>query len=152
MELLSAQALAGALREARGASDWPAAVCLAVEGLLGHVAREPVFARVGFVEIFATGPAGVRRRTALMGGFAEVLVRRAPSRTRPSPLVAEAIAGAVWGIVHHEVVHGRARGLRALGPHTAYLALAPVLGGERAMLEIERAAGRARRGRTFEQS
>lgn len=152
VELLSAQALAGALREARGAPDWPAAVCRAVEGLLGHVAREPVFARVGFVEIFATGPAGVRRRAARMGGFAQVLARRAPAAARPSPLVAEAIAGAVWGIVHHEVVHGRAGGLETLGPHAAYLALAPVLGGETAVLEIERAAGRARRGRTFEQS
>ena len=136
LELLSAQALARALRESGDAPDWPAAICRAIGSLLDQVAQDPVFARVAFVEIFAAGPAGVQRRAALMGSFAEVLARHAPSSRRPSPLVAEAIVGAVWGIVHHHVVHGRARSLPALAGHASYLALAPVLGAEHAVAAI----------------
>ena len=136
LELLSAQALARALRESGGAPDWPAAICRAIGSLLSQVARDPVFARVAFVEIFAAGPAGVRRRAALMGSFAEVLARHAPPSRQPCPLVAEAIVGAVWGIVHHHVVHGRTRSLPALAGHASYIALAPILGAEQAVEAI----------------
>jgi AcrR family transcriptional regulator len=111
VELLSAQALGHALHDSEGAPSWPAAVCRALQRLLAEVAEDPVFARVAFVEIFAAGPAGVQRRSALMRSFAEVLERHAPPTRQPSPLVLEAIVGAVWGIVHHQVVHGRARAL-----------------------------------------
>jgi AcrR family transcriptional regulator len=146
LELLSAQALARALRDAQGASDWPAAACRAVGCLLREVAEDPVFARVAFVEVFAAGPAGVRCRAALMRSFAALLERRAPRSRRPSPLVAEAIAGAVWGIVHHHVAHGSARTLPALADHAAYITLAPILGAEQAVAAIlaERTAGARR--------
>lgn len=139
----SAQALARALRETRDAPDWPAGACRGLRSLLCHVAADPVFAQAGFVEIFAAGPAGARRRASLMHSFAEVLTRRAPCSLRPSPVVAEAITGAVWGIVHHEVVRGRARALPALSDYAAYLALAPLIGGEAAVRSIltERARG-----------
>ena len=144
LELLSAQALARALRVSEGAPNWATGVCSALERLLDDIARDQVFARVAFVEVFAAGPAGVRRRTALMRSFAELLARRAPRSRRPSPLVAEAIVGSVWGIVHHHVVHGRARSLPALSGHAAYLTLAPIVGAEQAVAAIlaERAARR----------
>jgi hypothetical protein len=111
-------------------------VCRAIGSLLDQVARDPVFARVAFVEVFAAGPAGAQRRAALMRSFAEVLARRAPRSRRPSPLVAEAIVGAVWGIVHHHVVHGRARALPVLAGHAAYIVLAPIIGAQRAIEAI----------------
>jgi AcrR family transcriptional regulator len=132
----AAQALARALRETREAPDWPVGACRGLRSLLCHVAADPVLAQAGFVEIFAAGPAGARRRAALMHGFAEVLMRRAPCSLRPSPVVAEAITGSVWGILHHEVVRGRARALPALSGHAAYLALAPLIGGEAAVRNI----------------
>jgi AcrR family transcriptional regulator len=136
LELGSAQALARALRETRDAPDWPAGACRGLRSLLCHVAAAPVFAQAGFVEIFAAGPAGAQHRAALLRSFAEVLMRHAPCSLRPSPVAAEAIAGAVWGIVHHEVVSGRARTLPALSDHAAYLTLAPLVGGDAAVESI----------------
>ena len=136
LELLSVQALARTLRDSEDAPDWSSAVCRAIGSLLDQVARDPVFARVAFVEVFAAGPAGAQRRAALMRSFAEVLARRAPRSRRPSPLVAEAIVGAVWGIVHHHVVHGRARALPVLAGHAAYIVLAPIIGAQRAIEAI----------------
>jgi AcrR family transcriptional regulator len=146
LELLSVQALAGASRESQGAPDWPSSVCRMVDALMRQIAGDPVFARVAFVEVFAAGPAGSERRAVLMCRFAELLARRAPRSRRPSPLVAEAIVGAVWAMVHRCVAHGRARALPALAAHAAYIVLAPIVGAEAAVEAIlaERAAGRDR--------
>ena len=133
LELLSAQALARALRESEGARDWPAAVCRTVHALFRQVAEDRVFARVAFVEVFAAGPAGIERRAALMRGFAEVLARRAPRERRPSPLIAEAIVGAVWSLAHRYVARDRAHLLPSLSGHAAYLTLAPIIGAEQAV-------------------
>lgn len=133
LELLSAQALARALRESEGAPTWPAAVCRAIRALLCQIAEDRVFARAAFVEVFAAGPAGTERRAALMRSFAALLVRRAPRERRPSPLVAEAIVGAVWSIAHRHVAKDRAHLLPSLSAHAAYLALAPIVGAEEAL-------------------
>lgn len=147
LELLSVQALTGALRESEGAPDWPASVCRAVGALMRHIAGDPALARVAFVEALAAGPAGVERGAALMRSFAELLARRAPRSRRPAPLVAEAIVGAVWAMVRRHVAHGRARALPALAGHVAYVVLAPIVGAEAAVEAIlaERAAGTGRR-------
>jgi AcrR family transcriptional regulator len=136
LELLSAQALARALRESEGAPDWPAAVCRAIHALLCQVAEDRVFARAAFVEVFAAGPAGIERRAALIRSFAALLARRVPLERRPSPLVAEAIVGAVWSIAHRHVARDRAHLLPSLSSHAAYLALAPIIGAEEAIEAI----------------
>lgn len=136
LELGCAQVLAHALGAAEGAPDWPAAACRAIDSMLWHIADDAVFARAAFVEIFATGHAGVRRRATLCTGFAEFLMRRTPRALRPNPLTAEVITGAVWGMIHREVVRGRARSLPALSEYAAYVALAPLFGGEAAMRAI----------------
>lgn len=136
IEFLSARALGAAMRAAAGAPDWPAAVCRAVRALLYEVAEDPIFARIAFVEIFSAGPAGAQRRLELMRGFATVLARRAPTAKRPSPLVAEAIAGAVWSLAHRHVVHGHARALPAAAPYACYLTLAPIIGAQTALQAI----------------
>jgi AcrR family transcriptional regulator len=133
LELLSAQALARALRESEGAPSWPAAVCQAIRALLCQIAEDRVFARAAFVEVFAAGPAGIERRAALIRSFAALLARRAPRGRRPSPLVAEAIVGAVWSIAHRHVARDRARALPSFAGHAAYLALAPIIGAEEAV-------------------
>ena len=136
IERLSARALGGALRAAAGAPNWPASVCRGVRALLDEIAEDPVFARVAFVEIFAAGPAGAQRRLELMRGFSAVLARRAPAAQRPSGLVADAIAGAVWSLAHRHVVQGRARALRTAAPYACYLTLAPIIGAQAAVQAI----------------
>jgi AcrR family transcriptional regulator len=151
LEFSSARALARALNAARNAPDWPSGVYRAIDSLLGYVAEDRAFARVAFVEIFTIGRRGLERRAELMRRFSEVLLRRVPRSSRPSPLVAEAITGAVWSAIHREVVHDRAHRLQTLTPQVAYLVLAPLTGGDvefeldergaRLRVDRERAAG-----------
>jgi AcrR family transcriptional regulator len=134
LELLSAQALARVERTGRSAPDWPAAVCVTVGSLMRHIAGDPVFARCAFVEIFAAGAPGAACRERLLRSLAELLLRTAPEPT--TPIVAEAIVGAVWSIVHHHVVRDATHLLPCLTDHVAYIALAPLLGAEQAARAI----------------
>lgn len=132
LELFSAQVLARAMRASRDAPDWGTGVCRATHSILCQVAADPDFATAAFVEASAAGSPGSERRSRLVRAFAGVLQRRAPSDRQPSSLVAEAIVGGVWSMVHRYVVDGRAQSLPSLSGHAAYLALAPVLGAAQA--------------------
>jgi AcrR family transcriptional regulator len=134
LELLSAQALAGAARTARGAPDWPSAVRRAAGSLMRHIAGDPVFARCAFVEILAAGAAGAACRERLLRRLAELIERAAPCTA--GPVVAEAIVGGVWNIVHHHVARDAAYALPGLADHVAYIALAPLIGAEQAARTI----------------
>jgi AcrR family transcriptional regulator len=146
LELMSAEAMARALRESEGAPDWPQALCRSVRALLCQIAEDPVFASAAFEAVYAVGPSGTRRRAGLMRSFANVLARRAPEGARPSPLIAEAIVGSVWSIAHRYVVHDRASVLPSLWPHASYLALAPIVGAEAAAQAIRAELGDEERG------
>jgi AcrR family transcriptional regulator len=131
LDLLAAEALASVVRAARPAGDdWTEAVRLGLAGLLDHVAAHPEFGQVMFVEIFAAGPAAIDRRMQLMDSFADLLGTPVPSSQRPSQPVAEAIAGAIWGILHHHVVRGTTHRLPGLRDHAAYMVLAPLVGAD----------------------
>jgi AcrR family transcriptional regulator len=134
LELLSAQALARVARAGHGAPDWPSAVHMRAGSLMRHIAEDPVFARCAFVEIFAAGAAGAACRERLLRRLAELIERAAPRRA--TPLVAEAIVGAVWSIVHHQVVRDAAHTLPCLADDVAYIALAPLIGAEQAVRTI----------------
>lgn len=138
LQLLSAAALAQALRDSAGAPDWPSAVCRVGRSIFEQIACDRAFARAAFVEVFAAGPDGVDSRATLMRSFASLLERRAPPGRRPSPLVAEAIVGAVWSFAHRHVVRGRAPALASLWGRAALLVLAPVVGAEQALEAIGR--------------
>jgi AcrR family transcriptional regulator len=133
LELLTAEALAVALRDAQGATSWPEGVRRACATLLRHVAHNGVFARAAFVEVLAAGPAGVERGEALLRGLAELLLRHAPPAQRPSPVVAEAATGAIWEIVRHHVAHRTTRQLPGAAGCAAYMVLAPAIGAEEAV-------------------
>jgi AcrR family transcriptional regulator len=136
MELVGAEALAKAWRRARMAEDWAGAVQLGIAALLEHIASDRTFARVAFVEVFATGADGVRLREEMLRRTAELLMRYAPKEKRPSGVVAEAIVGAVWSLAYDCVARERAHELPALAGYASYMALAPVLGAKGAVERI----------------
>jgi AcrR family transcriptional regulator len=129
-DLLGAEALVCAARASREAGGWPEAVRDGIAALLGHIAEHPYLARVAFVEIFVVGPSAIERRSRLLRKFAEVFTKRIPREQRPSELVAEAITGAIWAIVHDYVVCEKLSSLDELVDDATYLALAPVIGAE----------------------
>jgi AcrR family transcriptional regulator len=131
-DLLGVEALVCAARASRDAGGWPDGVRSAVAALLDHVAGHPFLGPVAFIEIFSVGPSAIDRRSRMLQKFADVFTRGIPDSQRPSELVAEAIVGAIWAVIHDYIVRGHVDLLHELADDATYLALAPVIGHEAA--------------------
>jgi AcrR family transcriptional regulator len=116
-----------AQREARRGADFEAGVELAIGSLCTDAARNPLLARLAFVDIFAPGRTGFERREHLVTLAADWLRHATPSKHRLSELLAEASVAAAWRVAHTEIAAGRARALPQLAPTLAVMVLAPTL-------------------------
>lgn len=115
--------------EARAAgSSWAGGVYRAIATLCVKVARDPLLAKLGFSEVFAPGLNGMHCRERLVQATATLLRDESTPAQRPSQLAAEASVGAIWGVMHHHVVSGRAKQLPWIAATLSYLALAPAVG------------------------
>jgi AcrR family transcriptional regulator len=119
----------------RAAQDWPEAIRQAVGTLCEQIGGDPVFARAGFVEVFA--PAAMQWRAGLISRITTAYYASAPADSTVSELEVEASVGAIWGLLHHYISTGRRRRLPAMADLLAYIALAPVLGGQEAVEAIQ---------------
>jgi AcrR family transcriptional regulator len=139
-EMLGQQALQLADEARMSSESWAGGVYRAVAALMERTARDPVFARVAFVEIFVVGPAGLRARGRLMERVTADMFATASSiprlRRGASELALQASVGAVWGIAHHRVATDSAESLPALAAELAFMLFAPILGAARAIEEI----------------
>lgn len=133
---LSEAAATRAERRTSGAEDWRRGVCRMVLSYCAEVARTPALAKLGFVDIFAPGRAGLRFREERISLGATILRRVAPPDEGPSQLAAEASAGAAWRIIQAEVAAGRAPALPQVAPQIAFVTLAPATGADRAVASI----------------
>ena len=120
---------------ARG-RGWPGGLHRALHALCAYIAADPVFARLGFIEVFAPGPDGMLCRERLIAQVAESFRASAPAAQRPSELASEASVGAIWGIVHRYIASGQAHRLARITPVLSFLALAPAIGSEQAVRAI----------------
>lgn len=136
LELLIRRAVAYAVRQGATADSWPAGLHRALVAFCRYIARDPAFARLGFVEVFAPGTPGVEFRRRLIAAVADRLRRSAPARQRPSELAAEASVGAALGILHHYIVTGRAGRLPRAAPTLSFMLLAPAIGAPAAAAAI----------------
>ena len=136
LDRLGLEALVCATRAFQSTEDGLAGMHRGIAALMRHIATNPVLVQVAFVEIFALGPAGIRRRERLLGQFTDQLIRGLPKSRAPSRLAAEASARAIWGIGHHHVTRGATHLLPGLADYATYIALAPVIGGEAAVQVI----------------
>jgi AcrR family transcriptional regulator len=143
VQLLSVEALAKSLGESRAGKDWPRAIQLGTEALLNHIACDRTFARVAFVEVFGAGADALRLREEMLEKTAEMFTRYAPREQTPSPVLAEAIVGAVWSLAYDYVVRDVAHELSALLDYASYIAMAPIIGAEAAVESILARAGEA---------
>jgi AcrR family transcriptional regulator len=141
LDLLGVEAQVCAAKASRHADSWPDGVRSAITGLIDHVAAHPYLSRVAFIEIFSVGPSAIERRSRLLQRFTGQLVNGLPHAQRPSELVAEAIVGANWAILHDYVVRGQAHLLPELADEATYLTLAPVIGHEAAVQLLTRDRG-----------
>lgn len=136
LKMLSGRTLATAESSYLTADDWASGVHRMTVTLCRHLARDPSFARLAFLEAFSPDPEVIRWRSEMIAKLASVLRQKAPLARRPKGIAAEASVAAMWGVIHHFVAAGRGAQLPAAAPILSYLALAPGLGGTAAVDSI----------------
>ena len=136
IETLACSAAAEAAQAARRSPDWDHRVCQAAFNLCARIARDPAFARFGFIEIFEPGKPGLEVRARILSIAATALQRAIPIERRPDDLAAEASVAASWRIARDIAKRGP-RSLANLAPATAYIALAPAIGSDEALRSIQ---------------
>jgi AcrR family transcriptional regulator len=134
----------GAIRFFEGAS-WPERMWNVLESIARFVAEQPAVANLRFVEPYAAGPQAIQRMDDATLNFtffvAEGYSYRPQARELPH-LCSEAIAGATFETIRHEIAHGRAGELPRLLPRLTYVAIAPFTGPAKAVKLIEGIATR----------
>jgi AcrR family transcriptional regulator len=133
LETLSDRTLAAAAPVYFTAEDWASGVHRMIAGLCSHLAHDPIFAGLAFLEVFSPGSEAVQWRSDMIAKLAAKLRWGVPPTRRPSEFAAEASIGAMWGVIHHFVAAGRTAQLPTAAPALSYLALAPALGGSAAI-------------------
>ncbi|HUC06831.1 MAG TPA: TetR/AcrR family transcriptional regulator [Solirubrobacterales bacterium] len=142
LETLSDRTLAAAAPLYLTADDWASGIHRMVADLCQHLARDPTFTGLAFLEVFSPATEAIRWRCEMIAKLARRLRRGAPPAQRPSEFAAEASIGAMWGVIHHFVASGRGAQLPLAAPALSYLALAPALGGAAAVDAIVAEVGR----------
>lgn len=127
------QMLAAVLPRARRAPDWPTATRVMLEATLGFLACEPDFAALRTTAVYAAGPTAIAQRNK-SGGTVAALILGPTFGDVPelSRLTLRAIEGAIYGTIYERVRTRGPASLPDLAPLLTYVALAPVLGADRA--------------------
>ncbi|HXF31053.1 MAG TPA: TetR/AcrR family transcriptional regulator [Solirubrobacterales bacterium] len=137
-----AQLLAAVLPAVRRVDDWRIALRICFEELCGFLASEPAFASLRTVDIYGAGPAALVSRDEIGRQIVDALLGPAlEAGIKPTDLMIEASAGAIYGILFEGVWKGKTADLPRLAPFLTYFALAPFVGAEEA-LEVATSRGR----------
>ena len=111
--------------------DWEAAARAGLTAELCFLAMRPDIARIGFLEVYAAGPEGLKLRDAELHMFTVALdpghKKRAPHLHR---IVSELIAGGLYYQWRAFLLRNPPERLPSLAPIAIYVALAPFIGAE----------------------
>lgn len=112
-------------------SSWPERIWSGLSSALEIIASDPALAHLWLVESFAAGPLAVQHTEEMMS--ISTLYLQEGYHYRPEAaslplLCSEAIVGAIYEIVYHEVDEDRSDRLAELLPILAYIAIAPFTG------------------------
>lgn len=127
-----AQMLAVTMPAARRAPDWPRAVRAAAQAMCAFFAAEPAFARVGMVELYSAGSELIATRDQTGMDLLRSLLTPAFDDGEVPDLFAEAIVGAIVGVLYDRVLRGGPTGVLNAAPLITYLILSPLIGAEEA--------------------
>jgi hypothetical protein len=116
----------------RRAPDWPQGIRVGFGALFNFLASRPALARLITVEVYAAGPAAVKRRFENLQPL-EALLEKGREQAPEAPEIAvEAIAGVVYTLAYRRICESGPESLPGLAPICAYIALAPFVGAEEA--------------------
>ena len=110
--------------------EWRVRVRRGLWAILAFFDREPVLARVCVVQALSGGPEVLARREEILAGLAGVVDEgRAGARgSRCTPLTAEGLVGAAFGIVYARLLKGQRRPLTELLGELMGMIVLPYLG------------------------
>jgi AcrR family transcriptional regulator len=120
---------------------WRERVCRGLAVVLGFFDREPVLARVCVVQALRGGPRVLERREEILAGLAAVVDEGRLEGARGAectPLMAEGLVGAAFGIVYARLLRGERKSLVSLLPELMGMVVLPYLGPAAARCEQAR--------------
>ena len=122
--------------------EWRERVRRGLWGMLAFFDREPVLARVCVVGALSGSPAVLARRGEVLAGLAGVVDegRRGSRAAGCTPLTAEGLVGAAFGIVYARLLRGERGPLTGLLGELMGMIVLPYLGPAAARRELARAA------------
>ena len=113
--------------------EWDAAVHAGLTAELRFLAMRPDIARIGFLEVYAAGPQGLRLRDAELHMFTVALDPGHKRRARHlHRVVSELIAGGLYYQWRAFLLHNPPEKLPSLAPVAIYVALTPFIGPDAA--------------------
>jgi AcrR family transcriptional regulator len=122
------------------APTWPERIWSGLRTVTEIIAGDPALAHLWLVESFAAGPAAVQHAEEMMVICTLYLQEGYHYSERAAllpQLCSEAIVGAIYEIVYHELDEGRGVRVGELLPELAYIAIAPFTGVQEAAELIE---------------
>jgi AcrR family transcriptional regulator len=123
-----------------GEEPWSERVWTAALPMLGYISSVPDLAALDFIESYTAGNAAIRRSFESRMAFTLFLeegYRQRPEAEVLPRLSSEAIAGGILELMRRETVEGRIELIKGLTPQAVYVALAPFVGPEEAMDQVE---------------
>jgi AcrR family transcriptional regulator len=139
LDMLGADLLETVADPALVSSEWPLAVCQAIDRLTTHLAENSTSAVVLAAKTTAAGLGVMEDMVLLADEVATLLTEGAPRRAR-TRLAPRWISGALAYTLHTEVMAGRTQLLGRLSDYLSYVVLAPYIGPERAVQTVAEAA------------
>jgi AcrR family transcriptional regulator len=115
-----------------GAPDWRHAVRDVVYAFFAFNATNPAMSRLGGLQVFSGGAQGFDRHEAATTRFGSVLLDGYRERPDVSPIVGEAISGALASLVYQQIRRRGPEHLYELSGIATYLALTPFIGADAA--------------------
>ena len=138
LDMLGGDMLEVVADQALVSSQWPTAVCHAIDRLTSHLVDNPASTVTLAAKTLGAGMGIIEDMVTLADEVTTLLTEGAPRRAG-SRLAPEWISGALTHTLHTEVLSGRAHLLGSLNEHLSYVILAPYIGPEQAAQTIVKA-------------
>jgi AcrR family transcriptional regulator len=121
-------------------APWPERGWRSLRALLTYIGENPDHARLQFVESYAAGQAATmhrRQHQRVFGLFLEEGYRQSSRAERLPRFCSEAIGAAMFGLIRKLVIEGKTDRMLSLLPAAAYTVLAPFLGPQAALEQVQ---------------
>jgi len=136
IDAFATETLESAQLQMRDTGSWPTNVHRAMTAYIHYLTSHQELMQLAFLELFDIGPAIAGQMTWPVERLSTLLTNIGPSPQRVSPVVREAITGAIWAIIFSHATSDRVSRLPTLIDQLTFIVLAPHIGARAAADEI----------------